>query len=86
MEILDIEDFDEDVRLVNPLKQHHCLTKEDFYETRGIGTRGKKTKICEHCNGTIQAGRPHDMHHFYPEFEAYATHKKCSKAFLESLL
>jgi hypothetical protein len=29
---------------------------------------------------------PHDMHHFYPEFDAYPTHLDCSDAFVKSLL
>lgn len=67
------------------MTKHEYLEKEDYYETRSVGTRARSDKTCECCLEVISKGEPHDMHHFYPEFEAYATHKKCSEEFLASL-
>jgi len=66
-------------------KKHEYLTKEDYYESRDVGTRARSDKWCEHCGKIIPQGTPHEMHHFYPEFDAYPTHKKCSEPFKESL-
>lgn len=66
-------------------EKHECLKKEDYYETRGVGTKARSDKWCEHCGKVIPKGEPHDMNHFYPEFEAFATHIGCTKEFLESL-
>lgn len=66
-------------------KKHEYLTKKEFYETRSVGTRARSDKRCEHCGKTIPQGTPHDLHHFYPEFTSYPTHKDCTKPFLESL-
>lgn len=57
--------------------------KENYYETRGVGTGARSSKNCVMCGGTIERGTPHDMHYFYPRFNAYATHKECSEAFLK---
>lgn len=67
------------------MKKHEYLSKENYYESREVGTRAKSDKWCEHCGKKIPQGTPHEMHHFYPEFNAYATHKKCSEKFKESL-
>ena len=66
--------------------KHEYLKQEDYYETRGVGTKARKDKTCVHCGQNIPKGEPHDMHHFYPEFYAEATHKHCSGNFLKSLL
>ena len=65
--------------------KHEYLKKEDYYEARSVGTKAHSSKICEFCNKNIPKGTPHDMHHFYPEFTAYATHKACSSKFIKSL-
>jgi|688.fasta_scaffold1980542_1 hypothetical protein len=70
---------------MSKITKHEYLESENYYECRGVGTRAKSNKHCEHCGGSIPKGEPHDMHHFYPEFEAYATHKGCSKDFKKSL-
>lgn len=67
------------------IEQHEYLLKEDYYELRGVGTRAKSDKDCEHCGEIIPKGEPHDNHHFYPEFNCYPTHKNCSEAFIKSL-
>ncbi len=67
------------------MKKHEYLKQEDYYETRSIGTKARSSKTCEHCGKNIPKGNPHDTHHFYPEFDAYPTHKSCSKSFIESL-
>lgn len=56
---------------------------EDYYETNSVGA-GRASYSCEFCSGNIAKGQPSDVHKFYPEFTGYRTHKKCSKAFLES--
>jgi len=65
--------------------KHEYLKEEDYYECRGVGTGARSNKVCEHCHDDIIKGTPHDMHYFYPEFTAYATHKECSEAFKKSL-
>lgn len=70
---------------MSSIEKHEFLKREDYYESRSVGTKARSNKTCEHCNKSIPKGTPHDMHHFYPEFEAWATHKKCSKPFIESL-
>lgn len=65
--------------------KHEYLRSEDYYESRSVGTKARSDKTCEHCGKNIPKGEPHKMHHFYPEFDAYATHEKCSDAFIESL-
>ena len=65
--------------------KHEYLESENYYESRSVGTRAKSDKTCEHCGETIPKGEPHEMHHFYPEFDAYPTHKKCAKDFYKSL-
>lgn len=67
------------------LGKHEYLKADDYYEARGVGTGARSNKTCEHCGKSIPKGIPHDMHHFYPEFEAYPTHKKCSTKFINSL-
>lgn len=81
------------------MNKHEYLERENFYETRSVGKKGRITKMCAHCGKDIPKGQPHDVHHFYPEFEAYPTHimnsdhgdnlkpgeKSCSQLFLESL-
>lgn len=66
-------------------EKHEYLKRKDYYESRSIGTKARSSKTCEYCGKTISKGTPHEMHHFYPEFYAYATHKNCSKPFIESL-
>jgi len=65
--------------------KHEYLKSEDYYEARSVGTKARSSKTCEHCGRNIPKGKPHDMHHFYPEFHAYATHLKCSQPFIKSL-
>ena len=65
--------------------KHEDLKTEDYYESRSIGTRARSNKTCEYCGKTIPQGEPHEMHHFYPEFESYPTHKKCVENFMASL-
>ena len=67
-------------------KKHEYLKRKDFYETKHVGTRAKRDKDCDHCGEIIPKGEPHDVHHFYPEFFSYPTHKSCSEPFKESLL
>lgn len=64
--------------------KHEHLKQEDFYETRTVSA-GRKEKTCEVCGKTIKIGQPADMHHFYPEFNSYATHPACSDKFMKSL-
>ena len=80
------------------MKKHEYLKEEDYYESRSVG-KGRTDKTCEHCGKTIPKGSPHEVHHFYPEFESYPTHtmdpitgdslkpgeKSCSELFEESL-
>lgn len=85
---------------MSTLVKHEYLLKEDYYEMKPVGTRAKSDKYCEHCGEVIKKGTPHEMHHFYPEFNAYPTHnrnngfngdripddqKSCSELFIESL-
>ena len=70
---------------VSEVVKHDYLKQADYYESRDVGTRARSDKSCSHCGKTIPKGEPHEMHHFYPEFYAYATHKSCSKPFIESL-
>jgi hypothetical protein len=81
--------------------KHEYLTRKDYYESRSVGKRAHSDKTCEHCGKTIKKGTPHLMHHFYPEFNSYATHdrehgsehgdripddeKSCDELFMESL-
>jgi hypothetical protein len=65
-------------------QKHEYLKEEDYYEARSVGS-GRSDKTCEHCGGTIKKGTPHLMHHFYPEFTAYATHEGCADDFKASL-
>ena len=67
------------------MKQHEYLQAENYYESKSVGTGARSSKTCEHCGKTINKGTPHEMHHFYPEFQSYATHKECSTPFIESL-
>lgn len=67
-------------------KKHEYLEKRNYYESRNVGTKARSDKWCEHCGEIIKKGTPHVMHHFYPEFYAYATHKECSQKFYDSLL
>ena len=64
---------------------HEHLLEEDYYENNPVGNRARSSYSCEHCGKTIPKGEPHDNHKFYPEFNGYRTHKKCSKAFKTSL-
>ena len=63
---------------------HEYLKRDDYYETRSVN-KGRSHKYCEYCGEIIPVGMPHKMHHFYPEFEAYATHIECTAAFMDSL-
>ena len=65
--------------------KHEYLEAENYYENRPVKS-GRSTKTCEHCGKSISMGTPHDVHHFYPEFYSYPTHKSCSSAFINSLL
>lgn len=65
--------------------KHEYLKREDYYEARSVGIGARSNKTCEFCGGDIPKGTSHLMHHFYPEFNAYATHEKCSTKFIESL-
>lgn len=67
------------------ITKHQFLKKEDYYETRRVGNRGKTDKRCEYCSKIITKGTPHNVHHFYPEFNAYPTHTECSDQFIKSL-
>lgn len=67
------------------IEKHEFLLAEDYYESRSVGTKARSDKYCNHCGKIIPKGTPHDMHHFYPEFDAYATHKECSENFIKSL-
>jgi hypothetical protein len=67
------------------MEQHEYLLKENYYEARSVGTGARSSKTCEQCGKTISKGTPHEMHHFYPEFNSYATHIECSKDFIASL-
>ena len=66
-------------------KKHEYLLEEEYYESRSVGTKAKFDKTCEYCGKNIPKGKPHEMHHFYPEFYAYPTHLECSEKFKESL-
>ena len=66
--------------------RHEYLKSENYYESKHVGTRAKGDKTCECCFEVIKKGTPHLMHHFYPEFQAYATHIECENAFKESLI
>ena len=68
------------------VEKHEYLKEEDYYESRSIGTKARSNKTCDYCGKSIKMGTPHDMHHFYPEFYAYPTHKECSEKFIKSLL
>jgi hypothetical protein len=65
--------------------KHEYLKREDYYEARSVGTKARSNKMCVHCGKNIPKGEPHTMHHFYPEFDAYPTHKNCSDKFIKSL-
>jgi len=65
--------------------KHEYLERENYYEDRSVGTGAKSAKTCEHCGKNIPKGEPHSVHHFYPEFASYPTHKKCNNAFMKSL-
>jgi len=54
---------------------------EDFYETNSV-SKGRDSYSCEYCGGNIKKGTPSDVHKFYPEFQGYRTHPKCSDKFL----
>lgn len=68
------------------IKKHEYLRYKDYYECRGIGTRARNDKVCNHCGQYIPQGVPHDMHHFYPEFDAVPVHKECHDDFMASLI
>ena len=65
--------------------KHEYLEAENYYESRSVN-KGRSSKTCEHCGGNIPVGMKHDMHHFYPEFQAYAVHINCHDDFIASLL
>jgi len=69
----------------NKIEKHEYLREEDYYESRSI-QKGRTDKYCEGCHKTIPKGMPHLMHHFYPEFDAYATHVECEQIFKDSLI
>jgi len=60
-------------------------SSENYYESKSVGTRAKSDKHCVTCGKTIKMGTPHQMHHFYPEFSAVATHEGCVKQFMKNL-
>lgn len=77
--------------------KHEYLSEDEYYEPRSV-SRGRSDKTCEFCGRVIPKGTPHEMHHFYPEFDSYPTHtektantnveyggKSCSELFMESL-
>lgn len=68
-----------------PIEKHEYLREEDYYEARSVGTKARSNKCCEFCGDTIIKGVPHEMHHFYPEFESYPTHEECSHPFMLTL-
>jgi len=70
---------------MSKIHKHEFLMADDFYEFRSVGTRAKSNKHCEYCGKSIPMGTPHEMAHFYPEFEAYAVHKECTEDFMASL-
>lgn len=57
--------------------------KEDFYETQRVSA-GRNTYTCAYCNSIIKIGEPSEVHKYYPEFQGYRTHPKCSDDFLNS--
>lgn len=59
--------------------------KDNYYESRSVGTRAKSDKSCIVCGKTIKMGTPHKTHHFYPEFSSVTTHEGCVKKFMENL-
>lgn len=60
--------------------------KEDYYETKGVGTGARSVKMCGRCGGTILMGIPHDVHTFHNgDYFTVATHKQCTKAFMNNL-
>lgn len=67
------------------IKKHNFLERENFYESKSIGTKARSDKRCEHCGQVILKGTPHLMMHFYPEFDAYPIHKECEDEFMKSL-
>lgn len=69
----------------NKVEKHEYLERENYYETKGVGTKARSNKTCNHCGETIPMGEPHDVHYFYPEFASYPTHTKCTDDFMESL-
>lgn len=71
---------------MSEIKKHEYLTDEDYYESRSVGTKARSDKQCTHCGKIIPKGEPHEMHHFYPEFTAYPTHKDCINDFMKSLI
>jgi len=66
------------------MKKHEYLMAEDHYEVRSV-KKGRKEKVCEYCGRAIPIGAPANTHTFYPEFQAYDTHLKCSDDFEASL-
>lgn len=72
------------------------FNREEYYESRSV-SKGRSDKTCVECGKTIPKGQKHTMHHFYPEFSAYATHdmnkdhgdsitpgeKSCTQIFVE---
>jgi len=67
------------------IEKHEYLMKRDYYENKPVGTKAKSDKYCAHCGSVIKKGTPHDVHHFYPEFSSYPTHKECTEDFMDSL-
>jgi hypothetical protein len=67
------------------MTKHEYLKRSDYYENRSVGKGAKSDKYCDHCGKIIKKGIPHDVHHFYPEFDSYPTHKKCTESFIKSL-
>lgn len=67
------------------VQKHEYLQEEDYYESRGVGTRARGDKWCAHCGQKIPKGEPHTVHSFYPEFASYPTHDRCNQDFKASL-
>jgi len=68
------------------VKKHAYLLKDDYYESRSVGTKARSNKYCSHCNSIIPKGEPHTVHSFYPEFATYPTHNQCNDDFMASLI
>ena len=55
---------------------------KDHYETNSVA-KGKASYSCDCCGKSIKKGGTSDVHKFYPYFDDYRTHTKCSNKFLK---